>query len=999
MPESTYKITASMDGANSVLAQIKSMRAEMDKTRDAILTDHKKTDDALKKSSRLKAEADKAAQSQGKGNQKANDDAIKNQIRGWRSLLDAQTQVIQELQRVNSQSLKKQEEDNKKSLDKRESDHGKFLKRLKEMPAHVFEGAEHAKKIVGFGKEQFESLEPFIDAAKEQAQARLRFRSLNLSEADNERAFAGVEQMTKNFKGSTLTEGIETLGDLTDAVGGLDHALELLDTASKFRFTFSTVFAGMFKEDQMNEQIKAVGNILKWSGAIEHGVEAAKAQVDVIQQIAASTNGEVDPQKLYKALLKAGPGMHTLSARGIMEMVAPIGEFGSPEDAGTSLAAMNRVISQGDMGGKSYSAEWKKLGLVDRKGSNKLAGDFVTDPMKAMEMLSEAMKKHGIKFDYDEKGNLKESSKSDVVKEINKLFSTADAQRGAALFLTKPGTVDEGVEKAQGAPGVQTAALKAEQTEMGKLKEYEAAVKNFQINVGMPLLKAGADLAQAWTPFLSKLAKFPEYILAAVAAWKGGMALFQTQKYLKEAGVQDSIRKALGRGEGVIEKVSGGTGSAGREMFEALFKKEEAEVAGRSAGRAAGDGMAGGLIGGVAKRGSEIGQTIEEGVQRGEGRAEKAGRLLGTGIGGAIIQSVGIALASFAIEKIIQGWAEKADVAAKGEQASKDLGVLEKQRAQQEEARRRFTVVPGLPSLEELDKQIGAARVAQGQYGLKTSGMLEFGADSEFGFNIKALDQGPMGIFTGNVGALHYARTAGASPDDSVWETLEGLGGRRESVVKELQGEHLESADQLRGFLDALKATGKYSETEMGIVEKLAYQAYPDFAAQLSNTDDLARKATGSVTDFASAMAAIGTIKPPDWWPKTPPPSAPGGQPPDHDHADGGIATSRHFIGEAGPEAILPLRRIHEFLPPAVITPLHQLMPAHVAGVAHRVGAGAGDVHVHQGDVHIHGNASTETVSELRAVLRQNAHEIARELDPHIRRNLDDKMRDYAQLG
>ncbi|MGH9825706.1 MAG: hypothetical protein ACREDR_20955, partial [Blastocatellia bacterium] len=131
-----------------------------------------------------------------------------------------------------------------------------------------------------------------------------------------------------------------------------------------------------------------------------------------------------------------------------------------------------------------------------------------------------------------------------------------------------------------------------------QMEQWESAVANFKAKAGKPLMDALTDIAQVATPvmkFFGEHEEIAKWVTIMMGAAKVVGMVGQSLGVLKMAGFFNLFK----RGDVVKEAVSGSSTTSGREMFEALFKQDAAEEAGRTAGRVGGLGIAAGILGGL----------------------------------------------------------------------------------------------------------------------------------------------------------------------------------------------------------------------------------------------------------------------------------------------------------------------------------------------------------------------------------------------------------------
>ncbi|HEY6332773.1 MAG TPA: hypothetical protein VI756_25845 [Blastocatellia bacterium] len=473
--------------------------------------------------------------------------------------------------------------------------------------ANVYRGVErlaNAKvQIGGIWRKEIGDLKDYTDEYMRLAQAQFKFRGFGMSESDDQRAFARVEEVVTSLKGLRLDEATDDLSHLTTAFGNLGHAMDMLPLAEKYRFSFGTLFGDKFSKQQIEDQIQQGTKALEMMGVVSKGMDEVQRRFNIIAQMTASEpGGGVTPSAFFNLAKLAGPAAQNLSEEGLRALGVPIQELGGMK-AGTGLFSMYKTVVGGTMN-DAAKREWVRLGLVDPKklvfgkhsniiksfkpGANLLADTFMTNPMEGISKVLEAAKAHGVDT----------SSSKHVLEELNLLFPNRTASRVAGLYGTQQQRIQANIQRSKDAPDIQGLYNLALQSPAGKLEEWEAAVTNFKAHAGKPMVDALTSIATAATPvmkFLGEHEALAKWAGIMVMAAKGASALAQTMAVLKMSGLADIFRAGGAAASGATE----GAGQTGREMFEALFKKEEAEAAGQSAGRFGGMGIAGGLIAGV----------------------------------------------------------------------------------------------------------------------------------------------------------------------------------------------------------------------------------------------------------------------------------------------------------------------------------------------------------------------------------------------------------------
>jgi hypothetical protein len=386
----------------------------------------------------------------------------------------------------------------------------------------------HAYDRVSYSlRDAKESLRAYADEAIRLARAQEKFKSINLSATENEKAFRAVKQTVDSIKGITLADTTETVIDLYTALGDLDHAIEALPIASKFRFSFQTLFGDKFNAEQLEEQIQAAFKYLEVTGAVAKGQSEMEARFNAMAQIQAATGGRVTPSDLLQVARRAGPAAQGLSLQGMQNLATLVPEVGA-EGTGTALMSMYQALVGGVMK-QSAAAEFVRLGLVDPKkiefghgqkikrllpGANKLGQLMQEDPLKAADALMEAMKK-------PLRGPAIDTSNADKVREeLAILFGNRTAQKLMSILTTQRGQVVKEAGIAQAAKNIEQLYGAALDSPMGKMQQFEAAMANFRAEVGTPLLSAVTQAVSTFKPFLSLMGEYPRVTLMALAVGK-----------------------------------------------------------------------------------------------------------------------------------------------------------------------------------------------------------------------------------------------------------------------------------------------------------------------------------------------------------------------------------------------------------------------------------------------------------------------------------------------
>lgn len=487
--------------------------------------------------------------------------------------------------------------------------HGNTLSKV----GHAFqrfyggEGMFLARNIL---RENIASMKEYADEAQKLAQAQFKFRVIGLSEGENQRAFRAVADTVKGLKGLRIDEVTETITDLHTAFGDLDHAMEHLNLASKFRFGMSTLMGDKFSPQQIEQQIQNGFKFLEVTGATLKGADEVERRFDAMSRMMAATGGRVLASDLLVMARRAGPALGNLNAQGLTHMAAPLQEMGA---ARTGSALMS--LYQGIIGGrvdKSAMAEFQRLGMLGKTSAEQHAnmefskhGDkakkikpgafgeygeaLMRDPLEFADMLMTAMKS-------PLKG--KAVNTNDMMKvrqELAVLFGNRMAQQLVNLMTTQRGQIVKEAKLVEGAKGIEEMYTMALDTPMGKIKAFEAEMENLKMTLGGPLLGAIAAVAKELQPFIRLMGQHPMLTMFGLGLIKLAMAATQ----FRMAWVMSGMGGMFGGGgaAGAAAPVSSGV-----QQWNALFGQATpaAATAGRNTGAVFGKAMMGAAAIGIA---------------------------------------------------------------------------------------------------------------------------------------------------------------------------------------------------------------------------------------------------------------------------------------------------------------------------------------------------------------------------------------------------------------
>jgi hypothetical protein len=412
-------------------------------------------------------------------------------------------------------------------------------------------------------RRQADSLSVYTDAYMKLARAQGKFQAINLSPAENARAFKAVEETVKNIQGISLADATTEIATLHTALGSLDHAIEALPLASKYQFSLKTLLGDQYSPEEVEKQTDAAFRFLEVTGKVSKGRDEMEKFFNVMVQMQTARAGKVSPTELFDFARMGSPAAQGLSVEGLRHMQSVLMEL-KGAGAGTALQASYRALVTGVM--PQYAAEeFSRLGLVDKNkvqfgkaqkikrilpGGNKLAEPFMRDPLEAADMLMGAMKTHGINTADD----------NAVRAELGRLFQKNTAFRMMSLLTTQRNQVLKESGMTEKSKDIGQAYDQALDSPMGKIEKFTAALENFRTKVGEPLVETGTKLVDSLTPVVKIFGEHPtaaKWAVAVLVGGKGLSALAETAAILKGSGLVGYFAGLSGEAGGAGASVGG----------------------------------------------------------------------------------------------------------------------------------------------------------------------------------------------------------------------------------------------------------------------------------------------------------------------------------------------------------------------------------------------------------------------------------------------------------
>ncbi|MDQ4119872.1 MAG: hypothetical protein M3209_00210 [Acidobacteriota bacterium] len=404
---------------------------------------------------------------------------------------------------------------------------------------------EPVRQTAQVWKSEFDSLSTYIEPAKRLARAKGQFQTIGLSDGDNARSFKAIEDLTSQIKGLSLADTTENFTDMFGALGNVDAAIRALPMAAKYQYSMSALHGDKYSREQISAQNQNLFKFLEAQGATQNPAQM-QSLFDTVVKITNSTGGRVTSADLLQMSRRGGAAVQGLSADGLRNISAVIEEL-SGATTGTSLMSLYQSLV-GNVQKQSATAEFQRLGLLNEGkysqdkngkiklgiGANVLGRMMQEDPLKAADKLAEAMRGVGINTD-----NI-----NAVNEELTILFGNRKAQQLMSMLINQREQVVKEANRAKSAKGGTELFAQVSNSELGKIREYEAALENFRTRAGLPLIQTLTKLTDAAMPLLTFFSNNSE-----VASWT--MKMIMAGKVLSAFSQTASIFNGSATGSGL----------------------------------------------------------------------------------------------------------------------------------------------------------------------------------------------------------------------------------------------------------------------------------------------------------------------------------------------------------------------------------------------------------------------------------------------------------------
>lgn len=229
------------------------------------------------------------------------------------------------------------------------------------------------------------------EEAKKLEQQRQKFEVLNLSAADNARAFAQAQMLAHKNLGSTIGENIALIGDLHTALGDLPGALRMSEDFQKFTIAARVQNDGKPVEGLVYNAVKALEH--RGDRVAQNPAEMSR-ELGMMSQVYFGSRGKVGPNDYFHASQTGKLGYTMFDPEFLYGQFAAFMQAKTGPTAGTSAMTYISSLLGGHMDNKAKGF-MTSLGLWDMSVSPqaKLMQKAVNDAIAKDPSIAGALKK------------------------------------------------------------------------------------------------------------------------------------------------------------------------------------------------------------------------------------------------------------------------------------------------------------------------------------------------------------------------------------------------------------------------------------------------------------------------------------------------------------------------------------------------------------------------------------------------------------------------------
>jgi hypothetical protein len=456
--------------------------------------------------------------------------------------------------------------------------HARRVKQIREQESALAKAAKSYDRLHGAGgaakaifRDSFQGVLDWRHDAKSLARAEAQFKVLNLGAEETKKGLDAVSSTVDKIGGVRLDTLTGDLIGLKSVFGDLRGAIDFLPTAAKTRFTFQALYNA--DPEQLERDITDTMKALEQIGGIRQlpggGVDVKRLQqyYDTVMRIRAMTGGRIGGSELRQFVQTSGVAGMALEPEGLMNLVSVMEAMGGGQTGTALMSAFMqfRAFRQG-AGGARAAAAMQQLGLLKSEGDLRKQGlaEFTRegrikklmpgampvsdllgkDPLMFADALAEAIKTHGHRL-------LPKGKKADLqdADQVATILTQITGSRTAANVLAKMIVLRENIRKdaenLRKAMGGEDMFKLADESDVGKILKFEAALTNFKARAGIPLIGVLSNLATAGKPFLDFLSHHPSLTLWAVGLLKLASSLARVYAMFRMFKMSRAITDSL----------------------------------------------------------------------------------------------------------------------------------------------------------------------------------------------------------------------------------------------------------------------------------------------------------------------------------------------------------------------------------------------------------------------------------------------------------------------
>jgi hypothetical protein len=474
--------------------------------------------------------------------------------------------------------------------------HSRRLRQIKEQDSALARAAKNYDKYFNAGsqaksiiRDSFQGVLDWRHEAKSLAQAEAQFKALNLDAEETRKGLDAVKSTVDAIGGVRLDTLTGDLIGLKSVFGDLKGAIDFLPTAAKTRFTFQALYGAdpAQTEREITDTLKALEQL----GAVRQlpggGVDKARLDkyYDAALRIRAMTGGRVGGAELRQFVETSGVSGMALEPEGLMNLVSVMEAMGGGKTGTALMSAFMqfRAFRQGAGGARAADA-MAKLGLIKKPrqlekeglaeltregrikrlspGAMPIAELLGKDPLQFADALALAIGEHGHKLlPGGKKANLQDADQVATV--LTQITGSRTAANVIAKMIVLRENIRKDAENLRKAMGGEEMFKLADESDVGKILKFEAALTNFKARAGIPLIAVLGDLAEAGKPLIELFSNYPTATLFALGLIKIGSAAARLYAMFRMLKMSRAITDSLNPGAvtPLMSKTGAGWGS------------------------------------------------------------------------------------------------------------------------------------------------------------------------------------------------------------------------------------------------------------------------------------------------------------------------------------------------------------------------------------------------------------------------------------------------------